>query len=197
MLDHLITFELEPCLCPQEPDDFVGLDRTSPKQVLSAQFTTANWLEQAGLTAAHTDAEAAATTARQTFNTLTTVPDTPTKVQALLDLTLPQEVQHIVAMLTAYDWQFVEKAGEIRNYVVGRLMAETNDSKGAVRMKALELLGKITEVSLFTEKVEIKKTDMTDEEINERIKEKINSFLKITDATVIDVEDKDGQPDPA
>jgi hypothetical protein len=35
----------------------------------------------------------------------------------------------------------------------------------------LGLLGKITEVGLFTEKIEIKKVDASDEEIERRIKE--------------------------
>lgn len=95
-----------------------------------------------------------------------------------------------MGLLTAYDWEFVERAKEIRAFVVGRLVAETEDSKGSVRLKALELLGKVTEVGLFTDKVEVKKIDATDEEINARIKEKIGAFLKIKDATYTDVKAK-------
>jgi len=38
---------------------------------------------------------------------------------------------------------------------------------------------------LFTEKIEVKKTEMSDSELESRIKEKLNRFMQITD--VIDV----------
>jgi hypothetical protein len=62
----------------------------------------------------------------------------------------------------------------------------------------LELLGKVTEVALFTERVEVKKTDMTDAELDKRIKEKLERLAKIVDVTdvteveIID-EEKDGE----
>jgi hypothetical protein len=47
------------------------------------------------------------------------------------------------------------------------------------------MLGKVTEVALFTERVEIKKTDMSDNELEQRIKEKLNKFMHVID--VVDV----------
>jgi hypothetical protein len=93
-------------------------------------------------------------------------------------------------MLTAYDWKFVEQATELRGYAVSQLLEETKHPDAKIRLKALELLGKVTEVALFTERVEVKKTDMTDAELDKRIKEKLERLAKIVDVTdVTDVTD--------
>jgi hypothetical protein len=57
------------------------------------------------------------------------------------------------------------------------------------------MLGRITEVALFTERVEVKKTDMTDTEIDRRIKEKLNKFMGVVD--VEDVSDVTPEVTPA
>jgi hypothetical protein len=53
------------------------------------------------------------------------------------------------------------------------------------------MLGKVTEVGLFTEKVEIKKAALSDVEVEQRIKDKLNKFMQVVD--VIDIEEA---PDP-
>ena len=88
-------------------------------------------------------------------------------------------------MLTAYDWAFVEQAKELRGYAVSQILEETKNPDTRYRLKALEMLGKVTEVALCTERVEIKKTDMSDSELEQRIKEKLNKFMHVID--VVDV----------
>lgn len=192
-------------MCETEGHDFVGISPTklnsrvpTTNEVVTAQLATADWLEAAGLAPAPVAPEASATAARAAFTGIVSAPDTTAQREALMTLSLPEEVRHIVGMLTAYDWQFVHQAQEIRSYVVSKLMVETENPKPEVRLKALGMLGKVTEVGLFTDKVEVKKTDMSDEEINTRIKDKIAAFLKIEDATIVsdNVTDVDeaGQP---
>ena len=88
-------------------------------------------------------------------------------------------------MLTAYDWEFVEQAKELRGYTVAKLVEETQHPNANIRLKALGLLGKVTEVGLFTEKIEVKKTEMSDEEIEARIKDKLNKFMGVVDVMEI------------
>jgi hypothetical protein len=57
------------------------------------------------------------------------------------------------------------------------------------------LLGKVTEVGLFTDKIEVKKEEMSDSELEQRIKEKLNRFMHIVD--VVDVSDKGPETPPA
>ena len=49
------------------------------------------------------------------------------------------------------------------------------------------MLGKVTEVALFTERVEVKKTEMSDEELEKRIREKLGKYMGKAD--VVDVEE--------
>ncbi len=48
------------------------------------------------------------------------------------------------------------------------------------------MIGNITEVALFTERHEVKKTDMTSDEIEKAIRAKLAKFAAISDASVSD-----------
>ena len=45
------------------------------------------------------------------------------------------------------------------------------------------LLGKVTEIGLFTDKIEVKKNELSDAELEARIKEKLGKMAKIVDIT--------------
>jgi hypothetical protein len=104
-------------------------------------------------------------------------------------------------MLTAYDWHFVEQAKEIRGYAVAQLVEETKHPDAKIRLRALELLGKVTEVALFTDRIEVKKSDLSDSELDSRIKEKLERMAKIVDITdvtyVEEIPKADDEPEPA
>lgn len=53
------------------------------------------------------------------------------------------------------------------------------------------MLGKVTEVALFTERVEVKKTDMSDEELEKRIREKLGKYMGKADVVDVDAIDLD------
>ena len=84
-------------------------------------------------------------------------------------------------MLAAYDWEFVQQAKEIRGYAVAQLIEETKSTNANIRLKALALRGKVTEVGLFTEKIEVKKAELSDDELDQRIKDKLNKFMDVVD----------------
>ena len=48
------------------------------------------------------------------------------------------------------------------------------------------MLGKVTEVALFTNRVEIKSAEMSDTELDQKIKDKLNRFMGVLDAEVVD-----------
>jgi hypothetical protein len=93
-------------------------------------------------------------------------------------------------MLTAYDWAFVEQAKELRGFAVAKILEEVEHPDARIRLKALDMLGKVTEVALFTERIEVKKTEMSDVELEARIKDKLNRFMGVIDVVDV-VEDKD------
>lgn len=188
MLEHLLDFNPPPATL----EDVMPLDGASPNDIVAAQVSTAEWLKEMGAADASEAQQAvAASQARQAFQSLTT--QTPEEQRAaLVQMKTPVAVRHLTGMLTAYDWEFVQQAKEMRGYAVAQILEETKNPDSRIRLKALDMLGKITEVALFTERVEIKKSDMTDAELEAKIKDKINRFMNVTD--VIDVENNDDEP---
>lgn len=185
MFEYLVQFE------PGATDpEFVELDDAEPGEVLSAQHKTVEWLEELGVRPDDVqDKEQQTAAAREAFGSLTTNADNSEQVANLVAVKTPEAVRHLTGMLAAYDWEFVQQAKEIRGYAVAQLIEETKSSNANIRLKALGLLGKVTEVGLFTDKVEIKKVELSDAEIDAKIKEKLNKFMGVID--VVDVTDAD------
>ena len=183
------------------------LDKSSPQEILNAQVNTTAWLEKLGVDDDDKALkEANAKAAQKVFTALSTnTPVAETKHQ-LTQIKTPEAVRHLVAMLAAYDWEFVEQAKHLRGMAVAKILEETNHPDARVRLKALDMLGRITEVALFTERVEIKKADMSDSDIDKKIKEKLNKFMGVVDVedvteiapdkTDISTEDELQQPKP-
>ena len=183
MLDHLIDFEPEVGDHSGKPSP---IEKHHPADVIDAKVKTADWLK--GLGAADTDtvvSQAEVQAARASFTNLVSSAPAEITHEHLTQIKTPAAVQHLVGMLTAYDWEFVQQAKQIRGYTVAKLVEETEHPNANVRLKALVALGKVTEVGLFTEKIEVKKTEMSDVELEMRIKEKLNRFMGVID--VIDV----------
>ena len=183
MLDHLLNFDPEVMTTAEAPPP---LEKSSPAQAVNAKIATADWLKEMG----SPDAEAVVSElekvhARQAFTALTT--GAPIKEQHAVVSTIetPAAVRHLTSMLTAYDWEFVNQAKELRGYAVAKILEDCENPNANIRLKALGLLGKVTEVGLFTDKVEVKQAAPSDAEIEQRIKDKLNKFMGVID--VIDV----------
>ena len=193
MLDHLIDFE---------PEVFEYTSKTvqdpakvSSVGVLDAKIQTKDWMQALG--AVDSDAlvnEVDTKSAREAFANIVSASPEEITHTALAHVKTPAAVQHLVGMLTAYDWEFVHQAKELRGYAVAKLVEETQSTNANIRLKALGLLGKVTEIGLFTDKIEVKKEEMSDTELEQRIKEKLNRFMHIVD--VVDVSDKGPEAPP-
>lgn len=191
MLDHLLDFE--PPVQPHNTRATKALDKASPDEILNAQVGTTAWMEKLGIDDDDQALKEANTKAAQkVFTALATAaPAQETKTQ-LTTIKTPEAVRHLVAMLSAYDWEFVEQAKNLRGMAVAKILEETNHPDARIRLKALDMLGRVTEVALFTERVEVKQTDLSDSEIDKKIKEKLNKFMGVVD--VEDVSDISEQP---
>lgn len=181
MFEHLLV---------ADPGHYVPWDSATPQQVLAAQEGTADWLTSHGIASAEElIADIHKPIARETFAKIATGADADTVKQGMQKLTTPAAVRHLVAMLDAYDWEFVYQAQKLRGYAVAKILEDTQLPDPRHRLRALEMLGKITEVGLFTERVEITKVDLTDEALEAKIKQKLDKFR-----SVIDVSDVLEQP---
>lgn len=177
MLEHLISADLNPAIFMDVPEDFTPIEKAGPSKTIDAQVKTADWLKNLGLDDTKVVDEAQTETARAAFAALTTG-STPASVQlALTNIKAPAAVQHLVGMLTAYDWEFVNQAKNLRGYAVAKILDDCENPNPNIRLKALGLLGKVTEVGLFTEKIEVKKVDASTEELEERIRQRLAKYL--------------------
>jgi len=184
MLEHLIEFEPEVIDYSGKP---TPIEKEHPADVIDAKVNTTEWLK--GLGAADTDTvvtQAEVQAARASFTNLISSAPAEITHEHLTQIKTPVAVQHLVGMLTAYDWEFVHQARELRGYTVAKLLEECENPNANIRLKALGLLGKVTEVGLFTDKIEVKKTNMTDEEIDKKLKDKLAKFMNVTDAEPIE-----------
>lgn len=172
MLEHILDFDPEP------EEGFTPLSKASPAQVLAAQHATASWAEEFGVPSdEEIDNRQQTQAARDAFQVMNFDPDAEKQKAALISIKTPAAVQHLTGMLTAYDWEFVHQAKEIRGYAVAKIMEETKHPDARIRLKALDMLGKVTEVALFTERVEVTQKDASETEIEQRLRERLSKFL--------------------
>ena len=184
MLEHLINGEFHPEVVDATAE-VLSFEKADASTTIDAKVKTAQWLKDLELDDEEVETKADAEAARKSFASLVTGQSVATTQQALANIKAPAAVQHLVGMLTAYDWAFVEQAKELRGYAVAQILEEVKHPDARIRLKALDMLGKVTEVALFTERVEVKKTEMSDTELEMRIKDKLNRFMGVID--VIDV----------
>jgi len=100
-------------------------------------------------------------------------------------------------ILREFGHNIAESATQIRHLVTNKLIEETENPDPRVRIRALELLGKISDVGLFTEKTEITITHQTTDDIKERLRSKLTKLVNppetddVVDAVVIDGDEID------
>jgi hypothetical protein len=93
-------------------------------------------------------------------------------------LSSPGTIVHIKAILSEYDKAVVESGAQIRTFVTNKLLLETECPDPRIRMKALELLGKISDVGLFTEKTEITMRHRPTEELEQLLRERLTRVIE-------------------
>ena len=185
ILDHLVKAE-EADYVPDVVNkaSVIPLEKATPAQTLDAQKKTADWLAQITEDDDEILNEAQEAKVINTFNALTQAD--PKAKEKLLTLEIPEEVRSVVGMVTAYQWKFVEQANELRSMAVTKIAKETEHPDARIRLKALELLGKVTEVALFTDRIEVKREELSDDELEKRIKAKLERYMGVAD--VVDAE---------
>jgi len=190
-LEHLVSASAADFVPDILPDNtpFTELNTTTPAQTLSAQHKTSKWLEAFADEDDTTLTEAQEEKTTNAFNAL--VRSDPNAKQKLLELDLPEEIKTAVGMVTAYQWKFIEQAENLRSMAVTHIVKEVSHPDARIRLKALEMLGKVTEVALFTDRIAVKSEDVTDEELDARIKEKLGRYMGAVDVVDSDFKEVD------
>jgi hypothetical protein len=177
----------EPVKLASPKEGFTPQKKLDASDELDARFETAEFLDAIGARPEdEITQEMAKEAAQKAFHDFAAnVPD-PVKKQNLANAKTPESVKRIVGMLANYDWQFVDEAHRLRGFIVTKLVEEAEAHPDAkVRLRALELLGKVTDVGLFSERIEIKKTDISDADLDAQIKAKLEKFVEKSSALAL------------
>ena len=117
-------------------------------------------------------------------------PATPTSIS------VPAEAKAAQHLIKRFDFQAFGDVHQARNFVTNKLISLADCGDIKVELKALELLGKHSDIGLFTERSEITVKHTTSEALEKSIKDRIKRLLNadVTDVTPID--DLDAQLGP-
>jgi hypothetical protein len=163
------------------PDDFEAEEPTTLDGKVKVVAATAKVLVDAGaeIPVSTQEKQEAAEIFKQFTN-----PEAKNTVNASVNKALqtPATVQHLYMMLSDYDHQVVEEAVQLRRFVTNKLIEDAGLSDPRHRLKALELLGKISDVGLFSEKTEITVKNLSQDDLQAQIKNKLFKILGKTAA---------------
>jgi hypothetical protein len=152
-------------------------------QRAQAFFNSADFLNQAG--ASIEVDEANRKEAREIFNDGGMTALVPTTSAAAI---------HLKALVTEYDHKVLESNIQARNYIVNRLLDISNPNpktiklptgepalappaKPSEQLKALELLGKVSEIGLFTERLEVNINNKSTEELEAELVATLSKYM--------------------
>jgi hypothetical protein len=144
----------------------------TPKDIaarLDVFFNTAEFIAQAGGEVVVDDE--ARTESRAIFSGAEQAPDKPTSSAVAM---------HLKALVNEYDHQVLESNIQARQYIVNRLLDLSdprNETKPMEQLKALELLGKVSEIGLFTERVEVNINTRSTAELEEDLVKTLTRYM--------------------
>mgnify|MGYP003625368332 FL=1 len=105
-------------------------------------------------------------------------------------------------ILEEFGRSVAESAVQIRHMVTNKLVLETDNPDPRIRIRALELLGKISDVGLFAEKSEVTITHQSTEDLRLRLRSKLAKLVNpepedvvVINGDVIDVSEELGIKD--
>ena len=179
------------------PDDFDSEEPTTLDAQVKIAAATAKVLADAGaeIPISTQEKQEAAEIFKEYTNPESTAKTNAATTKALQ---VPATVQHLFAMLSDYDHQVVEEAVQLRRFVTNKLIEDAGLADPRHRLKALELLGKISDVGLFSEKTEITVKNLSQTDLESEIKSKLYKILgktAVIDTTFEVVDIKDVTPD--
>ena len=169
---------------------------STAREAVEVSSTTAMVLQELGMGFDMTPEDEKA--ANKLFESLRHNPQTKTLPA---ELNTPEVAAKVGALLNAYDQQVVADATQLRTLITNKLilLADCGDTK--YELKALELLGKIQDVGLFSEKSEVTVIHKTSADLEDAIRDKVRRLIHSNtidvEPLVPDLEDELGLKDDA
>ena len=143
---------------PEEIEDF--------REKAHALFETVQELIKQGATVQVTEADKA-----KSHEIMATQKLPPAK-----ELT-PGTIINLEAILSEWDQEVLDVHRRLRNYVTNKLLSESIHDDPRQRMKALENLGRIGGVGLFSDKIEVNVTHRTVDDIERELAKTLDMYM--------------------
>jgi len=177
---HYMSIQITPDNAVALPDKQTDDVPDSAREAVEVSSTTAMVLQELGMGFDMTPEDEAK--ANALFTQLT---QNGKSKNLPADLSTPEIAARVGGMLKAYDHQVVADAVQLRTVITNKLilLADCGDTK--YELKALELLGKIQDVGLFSEKSEVTIIHKTSEDLEKAIRDKVRRLIH---SNTVDVE---------
>jgi hypothetical protein len=96
------------------------------------------------------------------------------------------------SILARYDYQLVNSTNQMRQFILAnlfRLAEETEDEK--TKLKTLETLGRVTEIGLFTNKIEIAIADKPTSDLEVELRGLLKNYAKVEKQVAEEITDEE------
>jgi hypothetical protein len=180
--------ELQPTTEHPLPFDLSDEQPKTHKDGIAIAVNTANLIDELGgsIEYGNQDLHKAA----QLING-TDKPNTPKHVPSAA------EAKAASVLVKQFDFQAFADAQQARTYITNKLIKISDCGDPKVELKALELLGKHSDIGLFTERSEITVHHTTSKGLEDSIKERIKRLMHADVTDVIPLDDLDTHLGPA
>jgi len=103
------------------------------------------------------------------------------------DINTPARALMLKALLDEYDFDVIRNAQQLRSYIKLKLLELSTSNQEKTQLKALDMLGKLSDVGAFVERIEVNVTHRTTQELENELARKLSSYM----SDILDVESKD------
>ena len=174
-----MTITLTPDVGVPLPDDGSGAPLYDFDAVVHAAAETVALLEAEGLKLEFEDEDAFI--AEALVEAYAADPEKTSKAAKPANIAklTPESLIYARNILDEFGQQVVTRSVEIRHLVTNKLILESENPDARIRMRALELLGKISDVGLFTERTEVTITHQSTDDLKNSLREKLNRLKSV------------------
>jgi hypothetical protein len=174
--------EIQPSADKPLPFDLSDEQPKTHADSISVAVNTANLIEQLGGSLDFDAKDFQAAAALATGKTKPNVPTTISKTGT---------AKVLAVAVKEYDFQVFADVQQARNFVTNKLVAMADCGDPKLELKALELLGKHSDIGLFTERSEITVHHTSSTSLEASIKERVKRLMNAEVTDVIPFDDLD------
>jgi len=179
--------EIQPTAEHKLPFDLSDEQPATHKDGIAIAINTANLIEELGGSIDFDDADLHK--AAELINGVDK-PNSPRHV------TVSSQAKATAVLVREFDFQAFVDVQQARNYITSKLVAISDCGDTKLELKALELLGKHSDVGLFTERSEITVHHTTSQSLENSIKERIKRLMNTEVIDITPIDDLDAQLGP-